>query len=336
MSARFRDGARASPAARTGLLLVNLGTPDAPTPAAVRRYLGQFLHDYRVVDLSRWLWCPILHGVILPLRARKVATAYASIWGPDGSPLRAQSEKLALALQAQLPEFDVRLAMRYGAPSVASVLREWQASGLERLLVLPLYPQYSATTTAAVHDALFAELATWRQLPELRLINDYHQNSDWLDSLEASVESHWDLHGRGDRLLISFHGIPQRFADAGDPYRQQCEAGARLLAARLRLADGDWSLVFQSRFGREPWLQPYIDQTLTQLAAQGVKTIDVICPGFAVDCLETLEEIAVRDAELFRQAGGGQLRYVQALNAAPGHVSALATLARRHAQGWCH
>jgi ferrochelatase len=336
MTQQFRDGVSASPTPRTALLLVNLGTPDAATPAAVRRYLAEFLHDHRVVDLSRWLWCPILHGVILPLRAGKVAAGYASIWGADGSPLRAQSEKLALALQAQLPEFAVRLAMRYGAPSIASVLRELQAQGLERLLVLPLYPQYSATTTASVHDALFAELAGWRKLPELRLINDYHQNSDWLDSLEASVESHWDMHGRGDKLLISFHGIPQRFADAGDPYRQQCEAGAGLLAARLGLADGDWSLVFQSRFGREPWLQPYIDQTLTQLAAQGVKTVDVVCPGFAVDCLETLEEIAVRDDELFRRAGGMQLRYVHALNASPGHVSALASLARRHAQGWPH
>ena len=334
MSPHFRDGVRASPASRTALLLVNLGTPEAPTPAAVRRYLGEFLHDYRVVDLSRWLWCPLLHGVILPLRARKVAQNYASIWGPDGSPLRAQSEKLAAALQSQLPEFDVRLAMRYGKPSIAEVLRELHDQGLERLLVLPLYPQYSATTSASVHDAVFAELSSWRALPELRLINDYHRNSDWLDALEASVESHWDLHGRGQKLLMSFHGIPQRFADAGDPYPRQCQASARLLAERLGLGDGDWSLCFQSRFGRDAWLQPYIDLTLTQLPAQGVKTVDVICPGFAVDCLETLEEIAVRDAELFARAGGTALRYVHALNASPGHVSALATLARRHAQGW--
>jgi ferrochelatase len=336
MSQRFRDGVCATPAPRTALLLVNLGTPDAPTPAAVRRYLGEFLHDYRVVDRNRWLWCPILHGVILPLRAGKVAKNYAGIWGPDGSPLRVQSQKLAAALQAQLPEFDVRLAMRYGAPSIASVLREWQTQGLERLLVLPLYPQYSATTTASVHDAVFAELSGWRKMPELRLISDYHQNSDWLDALEASVEDLWDMHGRGEKLLISFHGIPQRFARAGDPYPQQCEIGARLLAERLGLAENDWSMAYQSRFGREPWLQPYIDQTLTALAEQGVKTVDVVCPGFAVDCLETLEEIAVQDAELFRRAGGRQLRYVRALNASPGHVSALSALARRHAQGWTH
>jgi len=336
MTQDFRDGAAAGSTPRTALLLVNLGTPDAPTPAAVRRFLGEFLHDHRVVDTSRWLWCPILHGVILPLRGRPVAHSYASIWGPDGSPLRVQSEKLTAALQAQLPEFTVRLAMRYGAPSIASVLRELQAQAHERLLVLPLYPQYSATTSASVHDAVFAELATWRRLPELRLINDYHRNSDWLDALEAGVESHWDLHGRGDKLLMSFHGIPQRYADAGDPYPQQCIIGARLLAERLRLGDGAWSLCFQSRFGREPWLAPAIEQELAKLAAQGVKTVDVVCPGFAVDCLETLEEIAVRDAELFRRAGGGALRYVPALNASPGHVSALANLARRHAQGWPH
>jgi len=336
MTQRFRDGVCASRPPRTALLLVNLGTPDAPTSAAVRRYLGEFLHDHRVVDLNRWLWCPLLHGAILPLRAGKVAKNYASIWDKDGSPLRAQSEKLAAALQSQLPEFDVRLAMRYGSPSIAAVLRELQAHGLERLLVLPLYPQYSATTVASVHDAVFAELSHWRKTPELRLINDYHQNSDWLDALEASVEGHWDMHGRGDKLLISFHGIPQRFARAGDPYPQQCEIGARLLAERLGLANGDWLLVYQSRFGREPWLQPYVDQTLTALAAQGVKTVDVVCPGFAVDCLETLEEIAVQDAELFRRTGGGELRYVRALNASPGHVSALSALARRHAQGWPH
>ena len=336
MTQRFRDGVSAHPAPRTALLLVNLGTPDAPTPAAVRRYLSEFLHDYRVVDLTRWLWCPLLHGAILPLRARKVANNYASIWGAEGSPLRVGSQRLAAALQSQLPEFDVRLAMRYGSPSIATVLRELQTHGLERLLVLPLYPQYSATTVASVHDAVFAELAGWRKTPELRLINDYHQNSDWLDALEASVENHWDMHGRGDKLLISFHGIPKRFAAAGDPYPQQCEAGARLLAERLGLADGDWQLAYQSRFGREPWLQPYIDQTLLALAAQGVKTVDVVCPGFAVDCLETLEEIAVQDAEIFRRGGGDKLHYVHALNASPGHVSALAALARRHAQGWTH
>lgn len=336
MSQRFRDGAPVAAAPRTALLLVNLGTPDAPTAQAVRRYLGQFLHDYRVVEMTRWLWCPILHGIILPLRSAKVARKYASIWTAKGSPLLALSQELAAALQHQLPEFEVRLAMRYGNPAVPAVLQELQQQGMQRLLVLPLYPQYSASTVASVHDAVLAELAGWRAMPELRLINDYHRDDAWLDALEASVQNHWDLHGRGEKLLISFHGVPQRFIAAGDPYARQCEAGAHALAARLGLADGQWQLSFQSRFGREPWLQPYTDKTLEALAAQGVKTVDMICPGFAVDCLETLEENAVENAALFVQAGGGQLRYIPALNASPGHVAALAGLARRHAQGWPH
>ncbi len=321
---------------RTALLLVNLGTPDAPTASAVRRYLAEFLHDYRVVDLNRWLWCPILHGVILPLRSPKVAKKYASIWTSKGSPLMSLSRELADAVQAQLPEFEVRLAMRYGNPSVADVLRELHDKGMQRLLVLPMYPQYSASTVASVHDAVMAELSGWRRMPELRLVNDYHLDEAWLDALASSVENHWDLHGRGERLLVSFHGIPQRFVRAGDPYAQQCEAGARALAQRLGLSEGQWLMTFQSRFGREPWLQPYTDKTLEALAGEGVKTVDMICPGFAVDCLETLEENAVENAETFKRAGGAELRYIPALNATPGHVAALATLARRHAQGWPH
>jgi ferrochelatase len=336
MSPRFRDGSPTASLPRTALLLVNLGTPDAPTASAVRRYLAEFLHDYRVVDLSRWLWCPILHGVILPLRSAKVAKKYASIWTSTGSPLMSHSRDLADALQAQLPEFEVRLAMRYGNPSVAKVLRELHDKGLQRLLVLPLYPQYSASTVASVHDAVMAELSGWRRMPELRLVNDYHLDEAWLDALASSVENNWDLHGRGEKLLISFHGIPQRFVRAGDPYAQQCEAGARALAQRLNLSNGQWLMTFQSRFGREPWLQPYTDKTLEALAREGVKTVDMVCPGFAVDCLETLEENAVENAALFKHAGGAELRYIPALNATPGHVAALATLARRHAQGWPH
>ena len=336
MNARFRDGVSVAPPPRTGLLLVNLGTPDAPTAGAVRRYLRQFLHDYRVVSLSRWLWCPLLHGVILPLRAGKVARKYARIWTAKGSPLLAFSRELAEGLQAQLPEFEVCLAMRYGNPAVAQVLRELQARGLQRLLVLPLYPQYSASTVASAHDAVLAEVSRWRLLPELRLINDYHLDETWLDALAASVENHWDLHGRGELLLVSFHGLPQRFIRAGDPYARQCEAGAQALAQRLRLDPEQWQLTYQSRFGREPWLQPATDSTLTALARQGAKTVDMICPGFAVDCLETLEENAIENAALFVQAGGAELRYIPALNATPGHVAALATLARRHAQGWPH
>ncbi len=336
MSSRFRDGAEVAAPPRTALLLVNLGTPAAPTAGAVRRYLGEFLHDHRVVEMSRWLWCPLLHFIILPLRSRPVARKYASIWTASGSPLLALSRELAEALQAQLPEFDVRLAMRYGEPAVADVLRGLHAGGLQRLLVLPLYPQYSGSTVASAHDAVMAELASWRRMPELRLVNDYHLDEGWLDALVASVQTHWDLHGRGDRLLVSFHGLPERFVRAGDPYARQCRAGAQALAQRLGLADGEWQLSFQSRFGREPWLQPYTDQVLTALARQGHGVVDVLCPGFAVDCLETLEEIAVENAETFQHAGGRQLRYIPALNASPGHVAALAALARRHAQGWPH
>ncbi len=330
----YRDAPAPAGPGRTALLVVNLGTPDAPTPGAVRRYLGQFLHDPRVVELSRWLWCPLLHFVILPLRSGRVARNYASIWMDEGSPLLVHTRRLAGRLQHALPDVAVRVAMRYGNPSVPDVLRQLEAEGMTRLLVLPLYPQYSASTSASVLDAVTAEIAGWRRTPELRFIADYHLDPGWLDALEARVRAHWDLHGRGERLLLSFHGLPRRYETAGDPYPRQCEAGARALAARLGLAEGEWLLTYQSRFGREEWLRPYTDQTLSAMAREGVKVVDVICPGFAVDCLETLEEIAEQNAHGFREAGGGELRYISALNDEPGHVAALAALARRHLQGW--
>ena len=334
MSPRFRDGVIAAPAAKPALLLVNLGTPSAPTAAAVRRYLAQFLHDYRVVELTRWLWCPILHFIILPLRSGKVAKKYAGIWMPGGSPLLVLSQNLTAAVQAELPEFDVRLAMRYGEPSVAGEMRKLQAAGMDRLLVMPLYPQYAASTVASVHDAVFAELKDWRETPELRLVKDYHLDETWLEALAQSVRAHWAEHGRGERLLMSFHGLPQRHIRAGDPYSRQCEAGAAALAARLGLQDSEGMLTYQSRFGREAWLQPYTSQSLETLAKAGVYRVDVICPGFAVDCLETLEEISIENAEIFHAAGGETLRYIAALNAAPAHAAALAGIARRHAAGW--
>ncbi len=336
MSQPYLDAPTAPAPGRSALLLVNLGTPDAATPAAVRRYLAQFLHDYRVVELTRWLWCPILHGVILPLRSGKVARKYATVWLPEGSPLAVYTQRLAQALQHSLPDVSVRMAMRYGNPSIGAVLRQLQAEGMTRLLVLPLYPQYSASTSAAVLDAVNAELATWRRVPELRFIADYHDDSGWLDAMEARIRGHWDLHGRASLLMFSFHGLPQRFERAGDPYPRQCEAGARALAQRLGLAEGEWKLTYQSRFGREAWLQPYTDKTLEALGKQGLASVDVVCPGFAVDCLETLEEIAVENAEIFRHAGGGELRYISALNHEPGHVAALSGLARRQLQGWPH
>lgn len=332
----YLDAPASAGTGRTALLVVNLGTPDAPTRRAVHRYLAQFLHDYRVVELTRWLWCPILHFIILPLRSGKVAKKYASIWAEGGSPLLVYTQRLAQGLQHALPDVSVRVAMRYGNPSVPDVLRKLQEEGMSRLLVLPLYPQYSASTSGSVLDAVAKELAGWRRTPDLRFIADYHLDGGWLDAMEARVRAHWDLHGRADQLLMSFHGLPKRYETAGDPYPRQCEAGARALAARLGLAEGEWKLTYQSRFGREEWLQPYTDKTLEAMAGNGVKTVDVICPGFAVDCLETLEEIAVENDEAFRHAGGQALRYISALNDEPGHVAALAALARRQLQGWPH
>ena len=321
-------------APRTAVLLVNLGTPDAPTASAVRRYLAEFLHDYRVVSLSRWLWCPILHGVILPLRGPKVAKKYAEVWLPGGSPLAVHTADLAAAIQTRLPEQRVAYAMRYGNPSMGSAVAALRAEGVTEVVVLPLYPQYSTTTTASVSDKVEAleEEAHEGEL-DFRFIDEYHLDPAWVAAVADSIRTHWAEHGRGERLLFSFHGIPQRLVDAGDPYQRQVWASVDAIVAALGIAPNDAQLTFQSRFGREPWLQPYTDKTLQALAAQGVKRVDVVCPGFAVDCLETLEEITVENAALFREAGGETLRYIPCLNASPAHADALAALARRSLQG---
>lgn len=322
------------PDARSAVLLVNLGTPDAPTARAVRRFLAQFLHDHRVVDLSRWLWCPLLHGAILPLRSPRVAKKYASVWVDGrGSPLRAHSEDLRDALAQRMPDARLALAMRYGSPGIAQVLRTLRDEGLRRLLVLPLYPQYSATTTASVFDAVDSELARWENRPELRCVRDYHLDADWLDAMAASIRAARG-DGAGERLLFSFHGIPERYVRRGDPYPRECEASAKAIARRLRLDPEQWKLAYQSRFGREAWLGPSTLDVLEGWAGQGVATVDVVCPGFAVDCLETLEEIAMENAAWFVRKGGKALRYVPALNAGPGHVEALARIVQRHTAGW--
>jgi len=317
------------PACKRALVLVNLGTPDAPTPSAVRRYLAQFLHDYRVVQLTRWLWCPLLHFVILPLRSPKVARKYAQIWMQDGSPLAVHTAALARAVGERLPDWQVRHAMRYGEPAVASVLRALRAEGVQQIRVLPLYPQYSTTTTASVEDAV---AAAGIDLP-VQIRRDYHTDPGWVAAIAASIRAHWQAHGVGERLLLSFHGIPQRLVDAGDPYARQCEASTVAIADALGLARDELLLTFQSRFGRERWLQPDTQATLEALARAGVRTVDVLCPGFAVDCLETLEEIAVENAAAFRAAGGTALRYIPCLNASPVHADALAALARAQ-EGW--
>ncbi|MGL6289395.1 MAG: ferrochelatase [Silanimonas sp.] len=337
MHTAFRPAPPATPnedAGRLGVLLVNLGTPDAPTPAAVRRYLAEFLHDHRVVDLTRWLWCPVLHFIILPLRSPKVAKNYASIWTAEGSPLLALSRRLASGVARALPEAEVRLAMRYGNPSVPDVLRQMDEAGCRRIVVLPLYPQYSASTSASSHDAVLREVMRWRRQPELRLVQDYHRDPAWVAAVADRVRAHWAANGRGDRLMMSFHGIPQRFVAGGDPYAAQCRASAEAIAAALDLSESEWALTFQSRFGREPWLQPYTDKTLEQWGRAKAGTVDVVCPGFAVDCLETLEEIAVENAHAYVAAGGTALRYVPALNDDAAHVEALAALLRRQMGGW--
>jgi len=319
----------------TAVLLVNLGTPDAPTPAALRRYLGEFLADPRVVEIPRLVWWPILHGVILRVRPRRSAHAYARIWDAQGSPLRRYSEALAQALQAELgTNVRVALAMRYGEPAVAPTIAQLQCEGVRRLLVLPLYPQYSATSTGSAIDAVADAMKSLRWPPELRIVNDYHDDPGHIEALAASIEAAWARRGRGDRLLLSFHGIPERYARLGDPYADQCRTTARLLRKRLQLDESQLLLSFQSRVGRERWLEPYTDATVRRLAGEGVKRLDVACPGFAVDCLETLEEIALQNREFFIEAGGEDLRYIPALNDSAGQAGSLAALARRHMQGW--
>ena len=310
-----------------GILLVNLGTPDAPTPVAVRRYLSEFLHDHRVVDMSRWLWCPLLHGIILPLRSPRVARLYQSVWTDDGSPLLAFSRRQQAALTQLLAEREmacpVELGMTYGQPSIAQALDALQAQGVTHLTVLPLFPQYSSSTTAAVWDGLSKALRTRRNLPAIRFIRDYHDNPLYIAALAEKLRRSLPAQDSGawpDKLLFSFHGLPQRYVDEGDEYARQCEMTAQAVADELGLTPEQWQLSYQSRFGREEWLKPYTDQTLTAWPAQGVRKIAVVCPGFAADCLETLEEIAEQNQHTFLQAGGEQFTYVAALNDDRAHI----------------
>jgi ferrochelatase len=330
---------RAPTAVQAGVLLVNLGTPAAPTARAVRPYLAQFLGDRRVIDYPRWRWWPVLHGVILRVRPRRSAHAYARIWNERGSPLRYLSEALADALQGAFDRqwpgtLRVALAMRYGEPAVAQAIERLQREGVRRLLVLPLYPQYSATSTGSVIDAVADALKQLRWPPELRIVNDYHDDPAHIEALAQNIERWWAAQGRGEKLLLSFHGIPERYVALGDPYADQCRRTAQLLGERLRLGEGELLVSFQSRVGRERWLQPYTDATVRRLAADGVRKLDVACPGFAVDCLETLEEIAMQNRDFFTTAGGESLRYIPALNDSPGQVQSLAALVGRHLGGW--
>ncbi len=322
-----------------GVLVTNLGTPAAPTTAAVRRYLAEFLADRRVVELPRWLWLPILYGVILAVRPRRSAAAYRQVWTEEGSPLLVNAQRQALALQDALDghgrgNLKVVLGMRYGEPAIDAALKGLRKWGARRVLVLPLYPQYSASTTASTCDAVFEALARVRRIPELRLVSDYHDHPGYIEALAQSVRAARrgsDHHGR---LLMSFHGLPQRYCDAGDPYHTQCLETARLVAARLDEPPENWAVAFQSRVGRQKWLQPYTEELLREWAQAGVRRVQVLCPGFSADCLETLEEIAIRGAELFRECGGESLHYIPALNDRPAHIAALADIVRTHTLDW--
>jgi ferrochelatase len=324
--------------ARTGVLLCNLGTPDEPSASALRRYLGQFLSDHRVVEIPHLIWKPILHGIILRVRPAKSAAKYATVWTPDGSPLKVWTDKQAKLLQGWLGEAGhqvrVRYAMRYGNPSIASQLDALKAEGVNRILILSAYPQYSGTTTASVFD----DVADWgkrqRHLPEFRFINRYHDDPGYINALAERVQTHWREHGQAEKLVMSFHGVPERTLHLGDPYHCECYKTARLLAERLDLAPDRYLLTFQSRFGKAKWLEPYTEPTLIALARSGTRSVDVVCPGFTSDCLETLEEISQEAKEAFMHAGGQTFNYIPCLNDSKPWMDALSALVQQHLGGW--
>jgi ferrochelatase len=323
---------------RTGILYCNLGTPDEPTPAALRRYLREFLSDPRVVEIPRAAWLPILYGLVLPLRAPRSAAKYASIWTPEGSPLALWTRKQALLLQGWLGEHGhrvaVRHAMRYGSPSIASQLDALKADGVTRILVITAYPQYSATSTASVIDAVNAWSVRQRAVPELRFVNRYHDDAGYVEAIVRKIEREWREHGRADHLVMSFHGIPERAVRLGDPYRDECMETAQRVANRLGLPAERFTVSFQSRFGRARWLEPATDLTLRSLGKRGVARVDVVCPGFVADCLETLEEIAMEGRRAFMTAGGKEFRYIACLNDDPQFVGALGGIVQGNLRGW--
>lgn len=329
---------------KTAVLLVNLGTPDAPTAPALRRYLGEFLWDPRVVEIPRLLWWPILNGIILNTRPKKSAEKYASVWLPEGSPLRVHTERQAKLLKGRLGtdghgHLLIDHAMRYGVPAIGTVLDRLKAAGATRILVLPLYPQYAASTTASVFDAVADWGKRTRHLPALRFVRDYHDDGRYIAALAASVREHWQQTGGKPtgadyRLLMSFHGLPRRSLDLGDPYFCECQKTGRLLAAALGLNEGEYLVTFQSRFGKAEWLQPYTQPTLERLGREGVRRVDAICPGFAADCIETLEEIAMECKAAYLSCGGGEFHYIPCLNDRPDGIALLAGIAGDHLGGW--
>ncbi len=322
-----------------GVLLTNVGTPASPTAKDVRPYLAQFLGDRRIIDLPKWLWYPILYGIILVTRPKRSAKLYQKVWTDEGSPLLVILRRQAAGIQALLDQrldvpVRVEIGMGYGSPSVADGLRALQAAGARRILVLPLYPQYSTTTTAATFDAVFAEVKRWRWMPELRTVHGYHDDEAYLAALETTIREQWQTHGRAERLLFSYHGIPKSYSDRGEPYFQQCHRTSQLLAQRMGLADDEWFVTFQSRFGPIEWLKPYTDHSLEEWGKAGVASVDAVCPGFSADCLETIDEIGREAADSFLEAGGQNFNYIPALNDRPDHLALLADIVEQNLQGW--
>jgi ferrochelatase len=324
---------------RIGVLITNLGTPDAPKKTELKRYLKEFLSDPRVIEVPRLIWWMILNLVILNIRPKRSAKAYSTVWTERGSPLMFHTEDQAQALRTELQQqygenVLVDFAMRYGNPSVDSVLTKMLDQGVKKLLVLPLYPQYCAATTASTFDAIAASLAKQRLIPELRFINHYHDYPAYIHAVADKIRGHWQTHGRADKLIFTYHGIPKRYLLNGDPYHCECHKTSRLLAENLGLEKSEYLVSFQSRFGREEWLQPYTDKTLMALPKEGVKSVQLVCPGFAADCLETIEEIGEENREYFLEAGGERYEYIPALNAEPAHITMLSELLQQHLQGW--
>jgi len=327
------------PSRTVGVLMINLGTPDAPDAASIRRYLREFLSDRRVVDLPAWLWQPVLHGLLLPLRTRKLVTRYAQVWLEDGSPLLVWSQRQASAVQARLAadnqaNVHVALSMRYGQPSIAHALQTLQNKGCGRILIVPMYPQYARSTTATAVDAVTAQAAKLPTPPDLRVIEDFHDEPEYVNALAAQLTRHWAQHGRSEKTLLSFHSLPVKMIRQGDPYHDQCLQTAVHLRQRLGMDEENLQITFQSRFGRQQWLQPCTLETLGDWGRQGVKSVDVLCPGFLADCLETLEEIQLRGRAAFLEAGGQTLHYLPCLNDDAGWAQGFADIITRHLPGW--
>jgi len=335
----FKHGNRPS----MGVLVVNLGTPEQPTTSSVRSYLAEFLSDRRVIEIPQLVWKIILHGIILRIRPAKSAKAYQKVWSDQGSPLMAGtqdlSDKIHKKLDEKLPgKCNVQMCMRYGSPSVKEGLESLSAEGAERIMVLPLYPQYSGATTGSVADAVFKNLSKWRWVPELRLLGSYHDDLNYIQALAQSIRVHWQLTeqklDQSHKLFISFHGMPKATLTAGDPYFCHCHKTARLLAEELNLNSEQWEMAFQSRFGKAEWLQPYVAKRIIELPKEGIKNLTVICPGFSIDCLETLEEIAIQGKKDFIEAGGNTFEYVPALNSSNSHVELMVEKIISNAGGW--